>query len=87
MVLDVRRPEEWRAGHLSGALNIAVHELPHRLSEIPRGEVWVHCAAGYRATIAAGILDRAGRDVVLVDDDFARVSEVGIPLLRGRSAA
>ena len=87
VVLDVRRPEEWRDGHLAGALNIAVHDLPRRLHEIPPGEVWVHCAAGYRATVAAGLLDRAGRDVVLVDDDFARVVELGIPLLRGRSAA
>ena len=87
VVLDVRRPDEWRDGHLDGALNIAVHDLPRRLHEIPPGEVWVHCAAGYRATVAAGLLDRAGRDVVLVDDDFARVLELGIPLLRGRSAA
>ncbi len=87
VVLDVRRPEEWRDGHLPGALNIAVHDLPRRLPEIPEGEVWVHCAAGYRATVAAGLLDRAGRDVVLVDDDFARVVEIGIPLLHGNCAA
>ena len=87
VVLDVRRPEEWRAGHLADALNMAVHELPRRLDEIPRGEVWVHCAAGYRATVAAGLLDRAGRDVVLVDDEFAKVADLGIPLLRERFAA
>jgi hydroxyacylglutathione hydrolase len=34
--------------------------------------VWVHCATGYRASIAASMLDRAGRRVVLVDDDWAR---------------
>ena len=37
VVLDVRRPDEWCAGHLPGARNIPVHELPHRLEEIPRG--------------------------------------------------
>ena len=87
VVLDVRRPEEWRSGHLAGSLNIAVHELPQRLDEVPPGEVWVHCAAGYRATVAAGLLDRAGRDVVLVDDEFAKVGELGIPLLGARPAA
>ncbi len=87
VVIDVRRPDEWCAGHLATARNIPVHELPHRLEEIPRGDVWVHCAAGYRASVAAGILDRAGHDVVLVDDDFSRVTEIGICLLRGRSAA
>ena len=47
----------------------------------------MHCAAGYRATVAAGLLDRAGRDVVLVDDEFAKVRELGIPLLSARAAA
>ena len=32
--------------------------------------MWVHCASGYRASIAASLLDRTGRQVVLVDDDF-----------------
>ena len=87
VVLDVRRRDEWWSGHLPGALNIAVHELPGRIDDVPPGEVWVHCAGGFRATVAAGLLDRAGRDVVLIDDDFAHVRELGIPLLRGRSAA
>lgn len=87
VLIDVRRPAEWCAGHLSGARNIPVHELPHRLDEIPMGEVWVHCDAGYRAAVAAGILDRAGRDVVLLDDDFSRVMESGLTLETGRSAA
>jgi hypothetical protein len=30
----------------------------------------VHCAAGYRASIAAGLLEAAGRHVVLIDDQF-----------------
>ena len=60
---------------------------PDASTTCPPGEVWVHCAGGYRATVAAGLLDRAGRDVVLIDDDFAHVRELGIPLLRGRSAA
>jgi len=38
---------------------------------VPAGEVWVHCAAGYRAAIAGSLLAAAGRDVVVVDDDFA----------------
>ena len=32
--------------------------------EVPDGEVWVHCAAGYRASIAASLLAAAGRTVV-----------------------
>jgi glyoxylase-like metal-dependent hydrolase (beta-lactamase superfamily II)/rhodanese-related sulfurtransferase len=80
VVLDVREPREWRAGRLPGAVNIPVHQLGDRIHEVPPGEVWVHCQAGYRASVAAGLLDRAGRDVVLVDDSFDRVRELGIPL-------
>ena len=86
-VLDVRHPGEWRAGHLAGSVNVPVHELPHRLTELPGGELWVHCEAGYRAALAAGVLDRAGRRVVLVDDGLARVAELGLPLVRSPLAA
>ena len=53
VVLDVRRPDEWRAGHLAGAVHIPFWELERRSGEVPAGEVWVHCASGFRASIAA----------------------------------
>ncbi len=80
VVLDVRRDEEWRAGHLDGAVHIPLHELPHRLPEVPPGEVWAHCAAGYRAAVAASLLDAAGRDVVAVDDAFDNAAQAGLPV-------
>jgi hydroxyacylglutathione hydrolase len=52
-VLDVRRQLEWAAAHLDGAMHIPIHDLLPRLVELPDGEVWIHCAAGYRASIAA----------------------------------
>jgi rhodanese-related sulfurtransferase len=39
----------------------------------------VHCRSGYRAGIAASILQRMGRSVVHVDDDWDRVGELSIP--------
>jgi glyoxylase-like metal-dependent hydrolase (beta-lactamase superfamily II)/rhodanese-related sulfurtransferase len=70
VVLDVRRNLEWAQAHLDGATHIPLHELPRRLNDVPDGEVWVHCAAGYRASIAASVLAAAGRRTVAVDDDF-----------------
>jgi rhodanese-related sulfurtransferase len=35
-VVDVRAPETYAAGHLPGAINIPVDELPQRLREVPR---------------------------------------------------
>jgi hydroxyacylglutathione hydrolase len=80
VVLDVRRPDEWRAGHLAGAVHIPFWEVERRPDEVPAGEVWVHCASGFRASIAASLLDRAGRQVVHVDDDWERAERLGLPL-------
>ena len=80
VVLDVRRPDEWRAGHLPGAVHIPFWELERRAAEVPAGEVWVHCASGFRASIGASLLDRAGRQVVHVDDDWDRAAPAGLPI-------
>lgn len=77
-VLDVRQTGEYRDAHIPGALNIPLHELPHRLDDVPDARIWVHCGSGYRASIAASLLDRAGRDVVLIDDDFAAATGIGL---------
>ncbi|KAA0921275.1 MBL fold metallo-hydrolase, partial [Rhodococcus sp. ANT_H53B] len=44
----------------------------------PDGKVWVHCASGYRASIAASLLDREHRSVVLIDDDYNRATDLGL---------
>ena len=69
-VLDVRRATEWSASHIDGAVHIPLHELLQRLGDIPAGEVWVHCAGGYRASIAASVLATHGITAVAIDDDF-----------------
>ena len=79
VILDVRRDQEWNASHIAGAVHIPIHQLPSRLAEIPAGEVWVHCQAGYRASVAASFLDAAGRMVVAVDDEYARAAAAGLP--------
>jgi hydroxyacylglutathione hydrolase len=70
VVLDVRRDDEWVDGGIADAVHIPLHDLETRLAEVPDGTVWVHCASGYRASIAASLLDRAGRTVVAIDDDW-----------------
>jgi rhodanese-related sulfurtransferase/DNA-binding transcriptional ArsR family regulator len=48
VVLDVRPPEEFAAGHLPGAVNIPIHELERRLKELPkRKEVIAYCRGPY----------------------------------------
>ena len=79
-VLDVRRDSEVRDGHIEGAIAIPLHELLDRVDEVPAGEVWVHCASGYRASIAASVLAARGYRVVAIDDDFEKAGETGLPM-------
>lgn len=81
VILDVRREDEYRSTRIDSAHNIPVHELPGRVAEVPPGEVWVHCASGYRASIAASLIDASGRTPVAIDDSFANAEKVGLHLV------
>jgi hydroxyacylglutathione hydrolase len=64
-VLDVRTDNEWREGHLPGALHIIGGYLATRLGDVPRDKpLVVMCGSGYRSTIASSVLERAGFDDV-----------------------
>ncbi|MFJ5546881.1 rhodanese-like domain-containing protein [Streptomyces sp. NPDC093225] len=82
VVLDVRRDAERGDGHVEGSLHVPVHLLHQRLDEVPDGEVWVHCAGGMRAAIAASLLDAAGRHVLAVDDAFDAAERAGLVVRR-----
>ncbi|HZG03635.1 MAG TPA: MBL fold metallo-hydrolase [Streptomyces sp.] len=82
VVLDVRRDSERADGWIDGSVHVPVHRLRERTGEIPDGVVWVHCAAGMRAAIAASLLDAAGREVVAVDDSFDAADRAGLTVVR-----
>ena len=80
-ILDVRRANEFAEGHIDGAVNIPLHQLLERLDDVPAGEVWVHCAGGYRASIAASVLATRRVPVVAVDDSFGdNAAASGLPI-------
>ena len=81
VVLDVRRTDEYDAASIAGAVNIPLHEVWQRLDEVPSGEVWVHCAGGYRASVAASMLSAADRKLVAIDDTFDNAEKVGLSLV------
>jgi rhodanese-related sulfurtransferase/glyoxylase-like metal-dependent hydrolase (beta-lactamase superfamily II) len=61
LLLDVRNPREWAARHIDGSLNVPLNHLQERIAEIPRNRrIAVHCAGGYRSSIAASILHQYG---------------------------
>ncbi len=83
LVLDVRERQEWLAGHLDGAVHVPAHALAATdLGALATDDVWVHCAAGFRAAIAASLLERHGIAATVVDDDFAGAPSVGLRITR-----
>ncbi|MFD7012622.1 rhodanese-like domain-containing protein [Rhodococcus jostii] len=77
-VLDVRQRNEYETSHIDGAINIPLHELADHLGTLPEGEIWVHCASGYRASVAASMIDRPDRTTVLINDDYDNAMDIDI---------
>lgn len=60
-VLDVRRPAEWQAGHISEAIHAPLNTLAESASAMPKDQpVAAICAGGYRSSIATSILEQQG---------------------------
>jgi rhodanese-related sulfurtransferase/glyoxylase-like metal-dependent hydrolase (beta-lactamase superfamily II) len=65
LVLDVRNPKELTQGRIEGSVNIPLNHLRERMHELPHDRpVLVHCAGGYRSSIAAGMLQQQGIEVI-----------------------
>lgn len=74
LILDVRTPEEYREGHLPGAINIPFDRLDSRLAEIDsykNKDVVLYCGSGGRVIVAVLILRSAGFNKLLhLDGDM-----------------
>jgi NADPH-dependent 2,4-dienoyl-CoA reductase/sulfur reductase-like enzyme/rhodanese-related sulfurtransferase len=61
LLVDVRDPDEFQEGHISGALNLPLNELRARLGELPRDrELWLYCRVGQRGYYATRLLMQHG---------------------------
>jgi hydroxyacylglutathione hydrolase len=72
-VIDTREDHEWAAGHVPGSVHMYVPDIPHHAGEIATtAPVAVHCASGYRAGIAASLLEQAGlRRIIHVNGEYS----------------
>lgn len=81
LLVDVREPDEWTAGHAPGAVHIPLGQLGARYTEIPQdGQVYLICRAGSRSNQAALALAGAGWDVVNVSDGMTGWAAAGRPM-------
>jgi len=84
VVLDVRNPDEYEAGHVPGAKLIPLGELGARQDEIPDGDpIYVVCASGGRSLQAVRAMVEAGYRAVSVAGGTKAWVETGRPVVTG----
>lgn len=81
LVLDVRQPDEFRAGHINGAKLIPLNELSRRMKELPKGrEIVCICASGNRSGSASRMLAKEGFTVFNVQGGMLAWRRAKLPV-------
>lgn len=84
VVLDVRTPQEYRAGHLHGARNVNFlsESFAKELEKLPKDRPYlVHCRSGRRSTRALAVFEKLGfRKVFHLDGGILAWQKAGLPL-------
>ena len=87
VVIDVREPDEYLAGHVPGADLVPLSRVTSYVPRLPRGvPVYVICASGNRSLAAADFLARAGVDAWSVAGGTGAWMRAGRPVVRGNRA-
>jgi len=82
VLLDVREPHEWQAGHAPKARHIPLGQLARRAGEVPQGRAVVTvCRSGARSSRAAALLARDGRQVSNLAGGMHAWARVGLPVV------
>jgi rhodanese-related sulfurtransferase len=82
MLLDVRNPDEWEAGHVEGATWIPMNQLVDRQGEIPTDrQVVVICKVGGRSARVAEALVAAGYDAANIAGGAEAWQAAGFPIV------
>jgi hydroxyacylglutathione hydrolase len=83
LILDVRSPREYAAKHIAGSTNLPLSRLRESMQQIPQHRhFYLHCAGGYRSSIAASLLARAGlTDLTEMAGGLAAWEAAGMPVV------
>jgi len=82
VLIDVREPDEWAAGHAPEAVHIPMGELAGRLEELPTDDpVYVVCRSGGRSARGTAFLNANGWDATNVDGGMKSWQAIGLPMV------
>lgn len=86
LLLDVRQPDEYRAGHIPGAVLIPLNQLQKRLNELPQDrEIVCVCRSGSRSGTANRMLDQAGFNSLNMRGGMVAWQRAGLPSKKGNT--
>jgi rhodanese-related sulfurtransferase len=81
VLVDVREPDEFAAGHVDGAVHVPLSEVPQRVGELPDAEpLYVMCRSGNRSGRAAAWLNAQGIESVNVAGGMLAWAAAGKPM-------
>jgi rhodanese-related sulfurtransferase len=81
VLLDVREPGEWEAGHATGALHIPMGDVPGRYGDLPAGaDVVVVCHVGGRSARVTSWLLEQGYPCRNLTGGMIAYAAAGLPL-------
>ena len=84
VLLDVREPHEWQAGHAPRARHIPLGQIARRAGELPKGRAVVTvCRSGARSARAAALLAADGREVSNLAGGMHAWARAGLPVVAG----
>jgi len=84
-IIDVRTPDEYATGHITGAINIPIGMLPKGLDGLGDGPVITTCGSGGRGGRAADLLDAAGHTAFTIDGGTKAWQAAGLSITTGPS--
>lgn len=81
VLVDVREPREWRAGHAPQARHVPLGDLSRMAGQLPDQRLLMVCRSGNRSGKATEVLAAAGRDVANVEGGMKAWAAAGLPVV------
>jgi len=83
-IVDVRRKDEWKTGHVIGATHISLASLDNRLRGLENKKVLAICRTGSRSKRATSIMNRHGIEALNVKGGMNAWGRAGLPITKGK---
>jgi rhodanese-related sulfurtransferase len=87
VLLDVREPDEWAAGHVEGAQHIPMNDIPRRTAELDQdADIIVVCKVGGRSAQVTAWLNEKGYRATNLDGGMLAWAAARRPMISETSA-